>query len=478
MNISDTIRNCAEKTFGISTVKPYQLLVTHRIIEQFNSVEEENQIVILPTGGGKSLCFLLPAVLCKKITIIIYPLLALMNDQMQKLQNLGIDCVVLKGGQSLSERGQIYSKLRHGTMIVITNPETLNQNSVRQALGKFEIEILAVDEAHVISQWGKDFRPAYVQLKETIQFLKPHQVLAFTATAGDQTIKDICNTLFVKEPIIVHSDTDRDNIYYSAYPVLSKDLGVAELLAVCQRPAVVFCGERRKTYELCLTMKRIFPDYQMRYYHAGLEKEERIRIETWFKNTDDAVLFTTCAYGMGVDIPGIRTIIHYDLPSDALEYLQESGRAGRDRKPATAWVLVPYKQKPDAGLMSVFTSDRCRHQALLEELGEYKEDCSGCDVCSKKVIRRPPCYGEIKSLIRFHPFQYTPSSAAGILSGDPFRSKDSFNPHFGVLDIDELLLRESVLQSDIKYVTTGKHRHLLYIDNVFNRLVARLLSHL
>ena len=182
-NITRKIQKYAEEKFGIKAVKPFQLLVMHRILEQENSKQVRQQIVLLPTGHGKSLCFLLPASLTKNITVIVYPLLALMNDQMKGLRNSGIDCVCLRGGQTKTERNEIFLKLESGTKIIITNPETLTQKSVLKKLAHFKIDLLVVDEAHVIAQWGEEFRPAYLKLHDAVKLLKPHQVLAFTATA-------------------------------------------------------------------------------------------------------------------------------------------------------------------------------------------------------------------------------------------------------------------------------------------------------
>lgn len=455
----DKIQNCAEKTFHINALKPYQLLVTHRIIEQFDTDVAENQIVVLPTGSGKSLCFMIPAVLSKKLTIIIYPLLALMNDQSTKLNKLGIKNVTLRGGQSVEERASVFRHLHTDTRIVITNPETLNQEGIVSRLCQFEIEMLVVDEAHVISQWGSDFRPDYIKLRETITLLNPHQIVSFTATASDKTVNDICSVLYKERPVIVRADTDRDNISYSALPVLSKTQGVIDLLRYCKRPCIVFCGTRGTAYRLCMELKRVFPSYPMLYYHAGLSKEERVEIEAWFKATSDGVLFTTCAYGMGVDIPGIRTIIHHDLPENALEYLQESGRAGRDRKPARAWVLVPYGKQPDGKLENVFSGNLCRRRALLALIGEDKEECSGCDVCTKSVIKYPHGYPEIRSMLRRYPFRFSVNTAAGILAGDVFYRKYRSNPYFGLIDnIDILELRESVKNSGFDILLAKGHK--------------------
>ena len=222
----DRILSTASGKFGINMLKPYQILVIQRILEQEDSFEVRNQLVILPTGTGKSLCFLIPATLCMGITVIIYPLLALMNDQMSKLRDAGISCVCIRGGQTKAQRDEAFRKLDEGTKIVVSTPESLQNRHVLSRLSKRQISLLVVDEAHVISQWGNSFRPAYLGLTDVVIRLRPHQILAFTATATDKVIKDIRSCLFFSRPLIVKGDIDRPNIIYRSYPALSRTQGV------------------------------------------------------------------------------------------------------------------------------------------------------------------------------------------------------------------------------------------------------------
>lgn len=450
-DLTDTILKVAYEKFGIFMVKPFQLLVMQRILEQdSNLYEKRDQIVILPTGTGKSLCFLLPATLCSGITVIVYPLLALMNDQMNKLKSLGIDCVCLRGGQNASDRKEVYAKLSNGAKILITNPETLSNARIISRLQKYKISLFVCDEAHVISQWGKDFRPSYLELKSIIPKLRPKQIMAFTATASEQTLQDIIQCLFTQKPLVVMGDADRENIIYSAYPVNIREFGVINLLKDCQKPAIVFCSTRDLTYKLCRLCKLNMKTVPMRYYHAGLTKEEREAIEQWFLNSNDGVLFATCAYGMGIDKPNIRTVIHHTLPSSIEAYLQESGRAGRDGKTSYSYVLISKEDNNSKNLLKqIFTGNECRRQKLLLTLGQTKEECSGCDVCNNTVRKEPIENEIIIRAVKRSPLKYTKPLLRSILAGNRnimFVPKERrIDPSFGLMqDADEQLLDQVI----------------------------------
>ena len=444
-NHLERIITTAREKFGITMPRPYQILVIQRILEQEDSTQVRHQLVILPTGTGKSLCFLIPATLCRGITLIVYPLLALMNDQMAKLRKAGIDCVCLRGGQTWKQREEVFGKLASGTRIVVTTPESLSGTYVLNRLSRFHVSLLVVDEAHVISQWGKGFRPSYLSLTDAVIRLRPHQVLAFTATATEQTIRDIRSCLFFSRPLIVRGDIDRPNIIYRSYPTLSRTQAVIELARTCRKPAVVFCRTRGDTERLCIRLLMETRGIPVRYYHAGLSREEREKLEEWFMDSSDGILLSTSAFGMGVDKKDIRTVIHHRLPSSYEEYLQESGRAGRDGEEADAWVVVTSddmaSDMPYSPVLDTFRPRRdgqpetCRRRSILKAMGQEKDECTGCDVCLREQRKEMTARRQIERLVRRWPFRFDNTIAAFLLCGVKksmlIRQEDIMNPLFG-----------------------------------------------
>lgn len=463
MDITEKIINTAFEKFNIVSVKPYQLLVMQRIVEQeYGLYEKKDLIVILPTGTGKSLCFLVPSLLCRGITIIVYPLLSLMNDQINKLNFHHIGYIVLKGNQSDEERKVSFNLIKEQKVkIVITNPETLNQKKIIKELAKFKISLFVCDEAHVIAKWGPSFRPEYLKLKETIKILCPKQILAFTATASDISINIIKENLFENEVQIVKADSDRENIIYNSYRCSSKLFGLIALLGSCQKPALVFCKTRNLTRKLCFESKRILKNINTMYYNAGLSQHERENIEAWFMDCTDGVLFATCAYGLGVDKQNIRTVIHYNLPSDVEEFLQESGRAGRDNQDAFSYVLVSENDVLNAysdDLLKIFVSSECRRSSLLSLMGQQKNECTGCDVCNKQVHIAVDT-NIITSLVNKYPFRFSTDDLVSLLIGED--EKYSLNIYFGVFrSYDKTLIYECV--NNIFGIKIAKVQNRLY----------------
>lgn len=486
-NILDTIVRTAASKFSVSALKPYQILVISRIMEQEQSGIVRNQIVVLPTGMGKSLCFLIPAHLCSGITIIIYPILALINDQFSKLSKAGINCVCIRGGQTKKQRDAIFKNLGTTAKIVLTTPESLQNKTVISHLKRLRVSLLVVDEAHVISRWGKGFRPSYLALGTIVRTLRPNQILAFTATASEQTISDIRKVLFTTKPLVVRGDADRPNIIYRAYPTICSEQALIHLVRTCRKPAIVFCRTRGDTKRLCTVLCAEASAIPVRYYHAGLSKDVREKLEDWFMKSHDGVLVATSAYGMGVDKSDIRTVIHHRLPDDIEEYLQESGRSGRDGNLSEAWVLVDLTDEDDKSpLLEIFKGNLCRRKALLQALGQEKTECTGCDVCLGTVIKEPDAQKAITTLVKLWPFRFNSMTASNLLCGSRNRltnnmearfnplytSKPHWNPKRLSTAIQTLADKEMAI-TGIRFLKMGK---LLYpANNLLYNFIASIL---
>jgi ATP-dependent DNA helicase RecQ len=324
---SDLLTKAAKEHFGLSYLFPYQRLTITNILEAAAGVGEDReslgrQIVILPTGAGKSLCFQLPAMLLPGPTLVLYPILSLMADQERRLKERGFSPVMLRGGQSVEEREEIWRRVKSGeSPFIIANPEVLLTERTAPRLGELGISHLVIDEAHCVSEWGESFRPSYLRIGEIIEAVRNRQpgedpgrellVTAFTATASAPVLEKIERHIFggLGARRII-GNPDRSNIIYAARGSILKDLAVRDLLREYERPAIVFCSSRRRTErmaaflrdrlstggppgELCLAD---LPREEVRFYHAGLSREEKTAVENWFFASKRGILTATCAY--------------------------------------------------------------------------------------------------------------------------------------------------------------------------------------
>jgi ATP-dependent DNA helicase RecQ len=422
----DPVDALAFSRLGIGYLYPVQRFVVANVIEG------HPQIVILPTGAGKSLCFQLPALLLPRPTLVLMPLLSLLSDQMRKLSSGGVPVACLRGGLPVEEKRRLWDGLQSGAIrLVLATPEACLAEPNLSALRACHIGHLVVDEAHCVSEWGDTFRPAYKEVGRLARELGIVMISAFTATASREVIARIKDTLFGEGEVrVVAGGADRPGITYAVQPILSRGHALANLAMTAEKPLLVFCHTRNDTERAAREMRATRPELPVRFYHAGLSREERSAVEEWFLSSHDGALTATCAYGLGVDKPDIRTVAHIDVPQSVEAYLQESGRAGRDGNRARAVLLVSRDQAGFADRIDDPVSrqrylrmmeyaagpQRCRRNALLSLIGEEHVACAGCDVCDGTADADPPGRREILSFVSRHTRRFTPIEAADILS--------------------------------------------------------------
>lgn len=407
----DDATAAAQKAFGIKYLFPWQRLVIANILDSAGCAqtplepdgqEKENdeiyrgkQIVLLPTGAGKSLCFLTPALLLEGPTLVLYPLLALMADQQRRMQEGSLSCVVFKGGQDETEREENFKKIESGqAKVILANPEVLQSKSLVKRLKECRIAHIAIDEAHCVSEWGDSFRPAYLTLGNIIRELEVKTVTAFTATASPPVLARVNEVLFDGTAHLVQSTADRPNIHYAVRYACAKKKAVLKACLEYRKPLIVFCSSRRRTEDMARLLCAYLGAGKAKFYHAGMTKEEKNSVEKWFFDSDDGILAATCAYGMGMDKGNIYTVIHLDAPEHLENFIQEAGRAGRkgdsvnsvliwSHRDQCRWKLA--KKDSREKVMGDFANAKnCRRDFMMKYLTGEQVICQGCDICDAR----------------------------------------------------------------------------------------------
>lgn len=365
----------------------------------------KNTLAIMPTGGGKSLCFQLPALARDGLTVVISPLIALMRDQVRALRAAGVNAGALTSGNTDEETDEVFAALQNGALkLLYIAPERLASFGTRDMLQRANCTMIAVDEAHCVSQWGHDFRPDYLRIGELKHALDV-PVAAFTATADAQTRDEIVTRLFDGvQPETFMQGFDRPNLHL-AFDV--KDSPRRQILdfAAARRgqSGIVYCGTRKKTEALARALRET--KHNACYYHGGMDPNDRREVERRFSQEDGLIVVATIAFGMGVDKPDIRWVAHADLPKTIESYYQEIGRAGRDGTPADTLTLYGpddirfRRQQIDEGLapddrkaadharlnalLGLAEALECRRTPLLSYFGDADIICGNCDLCDK-----------------------------------------------------------------------------------------------
>jgi ATP-dependent DNA helicase RecQ len=336
-----SIHEILKQYWGYEEFRPLQ----QEIIESVLSGKDT--LALLPTGGGKSICFQVPAMAKDGLCIVVSPLIALMKDQVENLKKRDIKAVAIYSGMSYREINYTLDNCIHGDIkFLYLSPERLKSDLVRERIIQMNICLLAIDEAHCISQWGYDFRPEYLQIAEIREIIKGIPVLALTATAPPEVVKDIQAQLKFPQPNVYVKSFTRKNIAYVVNNSEDKNQRMLHILSKVNGSGLVYVRNRRKTQEIAylLTKNRISADY----YHAGLPHEVRNKKqEDWIKNKT-RIMVCTNAFGMGIDKPDVRIVVHYEMPESLESYYQEAGRAGRDEKKSFAVLLFNYADELEA----------------------------------------------------------------------------------------------------------------------------------
>lgn len=386
-----------KEVFGFETFWPFQERIVAHILEK------KDALVVLPTGGGKSLCYQIPGLIFDGLTIVVSPLISLMKDQVDQLGEYGVPALFLNSALSMEEYRANVAKLRENRVkLLYLAPEALLAPRTLALLSTLTVDCLAIDEAHCISQWGHDFRPEYRQLAEVRAAFPAASCVALTATATLRVREDIRQSLnIVRESEFIGS-FNRPNLFLEVAP---KTEPLEQTLALLQQypneSGIIYCATRRQTDDLHAVLQR--KGYSVRPYHAGLAEKERRSNQELFRRDDIRIIVATIAFGMGINKPNVRFVVHYNLPGSIDNYYQEIGRAGRDGLPAHCLLLFGYgdlqkvrffigqKTPPEQRVANILLSqllgfaetDLCRRVPLLNYFGEtgVPDRCGGCDNC-------------------------------------------------------------------------------------------------
>ena len=377
--------------FGYKNFRPLQEAVINSVLAK------KDTVVIMPTGGGKSLCYQIPALILKGITIVVSPLISLMSNQVASLEKHGIHSVFLNSSLEWKEYLKAVDEIKKGFVkIIYVSPEGLATSRIRDLLneGDLEVSCITIDEAHCVSEWGHDFRPDYMEIFSVRKLFPKATMIALTATATEQVKKDIIKNLGLKKPEIFTTSFDRKNIFLEVQPKKSGESQVIDFLKNHKdESGIIYCTSRRQVDELFVSLKK--KGYSVLNYHAGLPDDVRGEHQQLFIEDKVKIIVATVAFGMGIDKPNVRFVINFDLPKSIEEYYQEIGRAGRDGQQAWALLLYTYADvhkiryfftdmadptKAEMKLKSMVnfaSGNSCRRKALLNYFGEKYEAAFG-----------------------------------------------------------------------------------------------------
>ncbi|MCC6982945.1 MAG: DNA helicase RecQ [Bauldia sp.] len=400
----DTALAQLRTVFGFEGFRPGQREILEAVLNG------ENVLAVMPTGSGKSLCYQLPALVRPGLTIVVSPLIALMRDQVAALRANGIEAGSLNSGNDPVEQARVRTALREGRLkLLYLAPEGLARPDLAEMLREQKIALLAIDEAHCVSQWGHDFRPDYLAVGALARGIGATQSIALTATADGPTQADIRAKLFDAPPRTFVRSFDRPNLYLAMQPKVNASRQLTDFLGLHGgESGIVYCLSRKRTETVAASLAA--SGYRALPYHAGMDSADRARNQDIFLREDGVVMVATVAFGLGIDKPDVRFVCHANLPASVEAYYQEIGRAGRDGLPADTLTLygiedmrlrrmqIEESDAPDErkrierqrfnALLALCESPRCRRQTLLSYFGEESGLCGNCDLCRGAVQLR------------------------------------------------------------------------------------------
>ncbi|CAG9298465.1 DNA helicase RecQ [Celerinatantimonas diazotrophica] len=386
-----------QNVFGYHDFRPGQASIVEQVLAGRDS------LVLMPTGGGKSLCYQVPAMLLDGLTVVVSPLISLMKDQVDALLRNGVNAAYLNSTLSWEQTQALFGQLiRREIKLLYVSPERLLHGDFLSNFESWQVKLLAIDEAHCISQWGHDFRPEYSALGQIKARFSQLPVIALTATADQTTREDILSRLQLQNPFLYQASFDRPNIRYTVQEKYRPWQQLQDFVkAHHDECGIIYCTSRRRVEELA--SKLTGQGYSAAAYHARLGLAERQRVQEAFQRDELSIVVATVAFGMGIDKPNVRYVIHYDIPRNIEAYYQETGRGGRDGLPTEAVMFYDPSDAARIRRMIDETSDErqrrveshkfnamvafaeaqtCRRQVLLNYFGDYHaEPCGNCDVC-------------------------------------------------------------------------------------------------